>query len=221
MCLGKFDLVVYVVIKLVLITFVVSCSNSVKFTHEGKVLIVVRVVGPPSFTNCEHMKSKQHDCNETPQQYIEHSTLSIPTAASSSSEALHLNHTNGMPEPLSSPFSIIGVPFSESSPPTVSRAETGFFSSGSKEFYSCDYQNTCAAKNPNNRQRDEMAGDVVDFSEMQQTEEQNSASSLSRRNAGDWESSANTEKVVEDIVWLEFHIIDTGIGISGISTTNI
>jgi len=203
-----------------LITFIVSCSNAVKFTHEGKVLIVVRVVEPPSFTNCEDTKSKEHDCNETPQQSIEHSTCPIPTP--SSSEALHLNHTNGMPEPLSSSLNIVGFPFPESSPSTESRAEISeFISSGSRECYSCDYQNSSAAKNPNNHHRDEMTGDVVNSSEMQQREDQNSALSLSCRNAGDWESSANTEKVVEDVVWLEFHIIDTGIGISGISITNI
>lgn len=201
-------------------TFIVSCSNAVKFTHEGKVLIIVRVGGPPSFTNCEDMKFKEHDFNETLQQSIEHSACPIPTIASLP-EALHLNHTNGIPESLSSPLSIVGPPFPESSPPTDSGAEiSGFLSSGSKDCYS-DYQNFCAANNLDNHQRDEMAGDVVHSLEMQQMGEQNSASSLSRRNVGDLESSANTDKVVEDIVWLEFHIVDTGIGISGISTSNI
>lgn len=211
---------IHIFVILVFITFIVSCSNSVKFTREGRVLILVSVVGPPSFTNCEDMNSEQHHFHETPQQSIEYPTFPIPSMSSPVSEALHLNHPNGMREPLSSPISIGRLPFSEPSPPTLPRAEIGFFPTDSKEWYGCDYQNSCAAQTLNNHKSDDMTGDVNSL-ETHQTGEQNAALSLSRINAGDSESLANTEKVVEDVVWLEFHIIDTGIGISGISSINI
>lgn len=195
----------------------VSCSNAVKFTHEGKVLVIVRVVRPPSIIISEDMKSKEHECNEAPQQSIRHSTYPISTIASSSPEAYLLDHTSGMSDPPCSPLNIAGHSFPESSTPTEALAGiSGILSSGSRMCFSSDCQDSYTAKTAEFYQIGEMVGEV-NSSEMQ-TGEHIAASSLSLQIAGDSASSANKDKVVEDIVWLEFHIVDTGIGISGIST---
>lgn len=163
------------------------------------------------------MKSKEHECNEAPQQSIRHSTYPIPMVASSSPEAYLLDHTNGMSEPLCSPLSTAGHSFPESSTPTETLAGiSGILSSGSRMCFSSDYQKSYTAETAEFYQMGEMVGDV-NSSELH-TGEHIAASSTSLQIAGDSASSANKDKVVEDIVWLEFHIVDTGIGISGIST---
>lgn len=132
-----------------------------KFTHRGKVSIVIRVVEPPSFKNRNHMKPKQ-----------------------------------------------------------LSDSECGdMFSSGIRECQSC--RNAGAIKLSDISQRGDKPGAVVIASDKLMTEGQMiSASSLSSRNAAEQEASANTDKDVKDNTWVEFQIVDTGIGISGTFVTN-
>ncbi|KAG0562755.1 hypothetical protein KC19_9G168700 [Ceratodon purpureus] len=177
-------------------------SNSVKFTHKGKVSIVVRVVGPPSFKNRDYMKPKQSsgcECGDTSQQQMERSALHVPMTVSSSLEVTpHIFHNNELTEPLLTPVNNNGVMFPESNLRTVSRDE--------RLLSSVKSSNIC--------QRDDISGDVTTALDKQRSEEQNSASSFSSRNAVEREALASTDGQFKDIMWIEFQIVDTGIGIS-------
>jgi hypothetical protein len=118
-------------------------------------------------------------------------------------EAPHIFHKNGLAEPLSTPVSNTGVMFPESNFRTVSRDE--------RLLSSVKQSNIC--------QRDGMSGDVVIALDKQRTGEQISASSLSSRTAAEREALANTDEGVKNVLWVEFQIVDTGIGISGTSIT--
>lgn len=182
-------------------------SNSVKFTHKGKVSIVVRVVEPPSFKNRDLTKPRQlseWECGDSSQQPTERPASPVPMT-DSPLEAPHIFHKNGLAEPLSTPVSNTGVMFPESNFRTVSR----------------DERLLSSVKQSNMFQRDGMSGAVVIALDKQRTGEQISASSLSSRTAAEREALANRDEGVKNVMWVEFQIVDTGIGISELALPNL
>ena len=172
--------------------------------------IVVRVLEPPSFKHRDHTKPKQLSecgCGDTSQQAMERSTLPVPVTVSSI-EAPHILNKNGLGESLPTPMSHNGVMFQESNLRTFSR-DASLFSSGPKECQSCSIRNTGAVDSSNVFQGRDMPG------------EQTSASSLSSRDPAEREALSNANKEVNDVIWVEFQIVDTGIGISGTTITNL